>query len=297
MFGVLPVDKSAGKTSRDIVNQVQRVLKPLKIKVGHTGTLDPMATGVLLIAVGHATRLMEFSHRSEKEYCGTFEAGKTSDSLDTEGEVRTLDEAKEFSQADLEAALPRFTGLIEQVPPKYSAIHVDGKRAYELARQGKDFEVPSRQVTIHRVSLTEFGYPRFSLQICCSSGTYIRTLGSDIARSCGSDAVMSDLRRTRIGSVSVENCLSLEKLDSKEAVERALLAPHVLLDQLAKCTLAEDSATRIRNGIRLERSDLLGLSDLAEDPIAAFDAEKSLVAILEKHSSGSYRSLRVFQNT
>lgn len=298
MFGVLPVNKPAGFTSRDVVNKVQRLVKP--DKCGHTGTLDPMATGVLLVAVGSATRLVDFSHQLDKSYAAKFHLGRSSDTLDSEGVVTEQVNAPEVTRAQLEATLKQFTGVIEQVPPKYSAVHVDGKRAYQLARDGKEFELQSRQVSIHELELTDFDYPFFELNIACGTGTYVRTLGADIAICLGSNAVMTELVRTSIGRVHLEQCVSLDQMTSSSEVERALLPPHRLVDALPMVRLNAEQSAQIRNGIPICLSEDAVPSqkntESENGPLAAIDTDESLVAVIQRERS-TFRSLRVFQKT
>lgn len=309
MIGVLAIDKPAGKSSRDVVNHVQRTLRPMKIKLGHTGTLDPLATGVLLVAIGQATRLTEFSHLAGKEYIGTFELGKTSDTLDIEGELQPV-ECPELTLEQLKSACQLFRGVIDQVPPKYSAIHIDGRRAYDLAREGKDFDVPKRRVIIHALMVESFQFPVMKLRIACSTGTYIRTLGSDIAKALGTDAVMTELVRTRIGAVSLEQCVELNSVRSKSDVQNALLSPLNLVDELPQCTLSEEGAGLIRNGIAVGSSHFeISPKCKAETrrsngdsagPLnrwVAVDPSGQLVAILKPAARETYRSVRVFQKT
>ncbi len=197
LFGVLPVSKSKNVTSRRVVDQVERLVRP--DRVGHTGTLDPLAEGVLLLAIGHATRIVEFSHEWSKSYIATFELGKRSDTLDSTGEIEVCPAAAIPSRQEIETELQRWVGEVQQVPPLHSAINVAGKRAYRLARKGVDFELPARTIQIHRLDLLEYDYPRLRLEVDCGSGTYIRSLGRDIADGLGTSAIMVDLVRTRIG--------------------------------------------------------------------------------------------------
>lgn len=264
MFGILCIDKSPGMTSRQAVNHIQRLIRPCK--VGHSGTLDPMATGVLLIPVGQALRLVEEMHLARKFYCGRFRLGATSDSADTETVVREVSNAPKLSHSDIEQQLPTFLGEITQQPPTYSAVHINGNRAYDLARAGKSFEMPKRTVTIHSLQMTEFAYPFFELAIECSTGTYIRSLGRDIARKCGSDAVMTSLRRTRIGSFTEQEAISLDVLDSKESVLENLRPVDPVLESLPCVTLNEDQYQRIRNGLRLPNEQIA--SKLESDPLS-----------------------------
>ena len=287
MFGVLAVDKPAGWTSRDVVNKVTGLVRPAK--AGHTGTLDPMATGVLLVAIGSATRLTEFSHFQDKAYRGTFRLGCRSDTLDIEGRVEELPTAKQPSLDDLQRCAATWVGQVEQTPPKYSAIHIDGKRAHELARKGRDFEVPSRSVNIASVEVSDYDYPNFTLSIVCGTGTYVRSLGSDIARAFESDAIMTSLVRTRVGEVGLAQCATLTDLRSGDCVRERLMRPNLLVASLPSVVLSREECERIRNGIPLTL-------DRNESLLAATDQAGDLVAVLEPNGQ-VYRSRRVFHKT
>lgn len=305
MFGVLAIDKPSGWTSRDVVNRIQKWCRPHK--VGHTGTLDPLATGVLLIAIGRATRLVEFSHRSVKSYVGDFQLGKASDTLDIEGEVRSLASSPRITNEKILKVLPQWTGSIDQIPPKYSAVQIDGRRAYELARAGKEFDVPRRRVHIHSLELVDFddSHQCMKIEVHCSSGTYIRTLGSDIAQSLGSDAVMSALKRTSIGTVRITDCRTLEEIQSQDDLQRSLISPLCLVESLPRCTLTDEGSKKIRNGIPIYDQDFLSapqmentLPDCASAEAnnwVALDQSGELAAILHRQRD-AYRSLRVFHS-
>jgi tRNA pseudouridine55 synthase len=288
MFGVLAVDKPMGMTSRWAVGRIEKVLRPLR--VGHTGTLDPLATGVLLLAVGSATRLVEFSHLQSKSYEADFLLGHISSTLDTEGEVKPLMAAPCLTQEQVANAAQGLLGVTEQTPPKFSAVHIDGQRAYDLARKGKEFDIPSRQIQVHGISVLQFEYPRVTLEIRCGTGTYIRTLGSDIARSLGSDAVMTRLVRTRIGRVELSQCVQLDAMKTADDIRPHLLSPVELVKSLETVTLSDAAAIQIRHGIPIE------LEVESDGPIAAIDAFGEIVAVV-KRSGKLYRSLRVFQKT
>lgn len=289
MFGVLAVDKPPKLTSRDVVTRVAKLVKPHR--VGHTGTLDPLATGVLLLAVGHAARLVEFSHLLTKHYEADFWLGKSSDTLDADGNLIELESPPQLEREQVIGRLENFRGDIQQTPPRFSAVHVAGKRAYDLARKGKEFDVPPRNVHISELELLHFTSESFGLRVACSTGTYIRSLGSDIARSLGSDAVMFQLTRTRIGDISLEQCVSLESLQSADDVLTHLLPPLSLLGALPRVVLDEAQASQIRNGIPLK----LDLDRNITRPWLAVDREQQVVAILTP-SGDRYRSLRVFHN-
>ena len=212
MTGAVFLDKPAGMTSFTAANRVRRALG-LK-KAGHTGTLDPMATGVLVVILGGATRFIEFIPSHDKAYEATFRLGITTDTLDSEGTVLTQTETA-FTKAQVEQAMSAFRGEIEQVPPMYSAIKKDGQKLYELARKGVEVERESRRVTIHELTLTgaEEENQTFSFAVSCSAGTYVRSLIADIGSALGCGAVMTALRRTAAHGVTIDRCVTLDEVN------------------------------------------------------------------------------------
>lgn len=245
MFGILNVDKPAGMTSRDVVNRVQRLVRP--IRVGHAGTLDPLATGVLVVAVGAATRLVEYAQQLPKTYQGTFLLGRASDTEDIEGSVVELSEAPVPSLAEIAAVLPRFTGTIQQRPPAYSALKVAGQRAYKLARRGEAVELAARPIVVHSLEIVRYEYPELELLVRCGSGTYIRSLGRDLAEALGTAAIMSQLRRLAIGPFQVENAIQLTEL-SAEAIARRLQPPLLALGGMMRVIVSAADVDRLMMG-------------------------------------------------
>jgi tRNA pseudouridine55 synthase len=222
LFGFLNVDKPPGWTSRKAVDHVKRLVRPAK--VGHAGTLDPLASGVLIVCLGKATRLVPFLHELPKAYRAEFLLGRVSDTDDTDGDVTVLDDWPPVTEAELREALPRFRGRIWQKPPAYSAVKIGGRRAYELARSGHAPETKPRQVDVFGLELTDFDPPRFALEIECSTGTYVRSLGRDLAQEAGSCAVMSGLVRTRIGAFCVHDSLAPEQITRESLAEQVVPA-------------------------------------------------------------------------
>lgn len=288
MFGVLAINKPAAVTSRTVVNQIQRLVRPSK--VGHTGTLDPMATGVLLVAVGGATRLVEFSHQLTKCYIADFQLGLTSDTLDTDGDVRPVSDARVPNRREIVEELDKWIGRVMQVPPKYSAIHVRGQRAYDLARSGQQFQLPARPVEIYALDVLAYEHPQLRIQIRCGSGTYVRSIGSDVTRGLGTDAVMSRLVRTRVGPFPIDDCVDLDRLTDKTVISAHLHPAQTMLLGMPRTVLSAEQAIRIRNGLPLQ------LPDEGDQTLAAVDENDALVAVLTRTDDRSYRSLRVFQN-
>lgn len=210
MTGIIPLDKGENCTSFKAVATVRRILG--EKKCGHTGTLDPMATGVLPVAVGKATRFIELFPDKKKSYVATFKTGLRTDTLDIWGKV--LEETgKEASFEDISALLSDFTGRISQIPPMYSALKKDGVRLYELARRGETVERESRECEIFSLEAENLYGGETKLFVTCSEGTYIRTLISDIGDRLGTGAVMTSLRRTSACSVGISSCITLEKLN------------------------------------------------------------------------------------
>lgn len=208
--GILLVDKPAGWTSFDVVakirGQIRREyqeegVKPTKrqLRVGHAGTLDPFATGLLIILLGDATKKADEFLKLDKTYEATIRLGQTSTTGDPEGEITDVSD-RAPSQEEVETALQKFAGEITQIPPKFSAIKVNGQRAYKLAHKGQEVEIPSREVTIHSIELLNYSYPEVTIRTHVSSGTYIRTLAEDIGEALGTGAYCAALRRTRIAS-------------------------------------------------------------------------------------------------
>lgn len=222
MQGMLLVDKPAGWTSFDVVNYVRRIVatvegkKPKNCKVGHTGTLDPFATGLLILLIGkeYTKRASELS-KLDKVYGVTMKLGQTSTTGDPEGEI--TDFAGEFNEPtvdEIEVALSKFRGEITQTPPAYSAIKIDGQRAYNLARAGKEVVIEPRKVTINRLGITDYNYPEIKYVADVSSGTYIRTLSEDIAKALGTGAYTTELRRFSVSSYEVKDAVVIEGLNA-----------------------------------------------------------------------------------
>jgi tRNA pseudouridine55 synthase len=250
----LNVDKPAGMTSRDVVNEVCRVAKTKR--VGHAGTLDPMARGVLVIAVGKATRLVEYVQALPKTYDAEFRLGVVSDTDDIEGTIIPQPSAVAPDETAIRAALASFVGTIDQRPPAFSALKVDGKRAYSLARKGETVALAPRPVHIESLTLQQYAYPELRLRIVCGSGTYVRALARDLGEVVGTGGLMSALVRTAIGAFSIETAVSLEKL--KEMGPLAYALPlEAGLAALDRVTVAGEDRRRFHTGQRIA-SDLSG---------------------------------------
>jgi tRNA pseudouridine55 synthase len=254
--GWLIIDKPVGPTSTQVVGAVKRALREggyPKVKVGHGGTLDPLASGVLPVALGEATKLSGRMLDADKVYEFTVAFGTETDTLDAEGVVVATSESRP-SRAEVEAVLPRFTGGIEQVPPAYSALKVDGKRAYDLARAGEEVVLKSRRVTLHSLRVTGDGADTVTLKASVSKGTYIRSLARDIARALASVGHVTMLHRSKAGPFTLEQAISLDKLaESSKArsLEEHLLPLTAGLDDIPALPVTPDQAGALRQGRKL----------------------------------------------
>ncbi len=277
--GLLNLDKPPGLTSRDAVNRVQRLVRPAK--VGHAGTLDPLATGVLVICVGAATRLIEYVQRLRKEYVGTFLLGRTSPTEDVDGPVTELTDPPVPTREQIASAARALTGEIVQRPPAFSALKVGGRRAYDLARQGECVELGPRPVTVYALEVESYDYPQLVLRIACGGGTYVRSLGRDLAESLGTGAVMSALVRTAIGPFRVEDAVGPGAL-APESWTSHLLPCVRAVDSLPRVRLSAEEAARVRQGQPIRHKAPSG----NEAEMAAVDEGGGLVAILTPRGPG-----------
>ena len=245
MTGIVIVDKPAGWTSQDVTARLRRVFGTRRI--GHGGTLDPMATGVLPVFVGRATRGVEFFEHADKTYEAVLRLGTVTDTQDSTGAVLEK-RPTAVTEAEFRDILPKFTGKIAQVPPMYSAIKVDGKKLYELARAGKEVERKPREITIFSLELLEFSGETAKIRVHCSKGTYIRTLCHDIGAALGCGGGMETLRRTAAGEYTLADSVELDTLLNAERPEDYLRDVDTLFRQYPAVTLTEKQALRCRNG-------------------------------------------------
>ncbi|MDG1300288.1 MAG: tRNA pseudouridine(55) synthase TruB [Opitutae bacterium] len=211
-IGVLLVDKPQGMTSHDIVARMRRVFRIKKI--GHAGTLDPMATGLLLILVGKATKVSQFLMSMDKEYTGTVKLGEATDSQDADGEIVETKPVPELTQADVEKVMATFMGDQYQTPPMFSAKKVNGQKLYKLARQGQTIEREARVINVNRYDILDFNLPEVSVIVGSSKGTYIRTLAHDLGERLGCGGHLCALRRTQVGKFRIEDANTLEEIES-----------------------------------------------------------------------------------
>jgi len=259
MNGVVVVDKPAGITSHDAVDRVRRILG--EKKAGHTGTLDPMATGVLPVCVGEATKLASFLAADDKTYEVTMRLGVRTDTLDMTG--RVLDEQEpRVTGADVRAVLEGFAGTITQVPPQYSAVKVRGRALYKWARKGVQLSPPARQVEIRAIRLRAVEMPRVRFDVTCSKGTYVRTLCADMGERLGCGAALESLRRTASGRFRLEDAVSLEGASDaavRERLERALIPPARALAGMGEIPVPPHVEEQLRKGHQPDAGALAGL--------------------------------------
>jgi tRNA pseudouridine55 synthase len=268
--GVVVVDKPGGMTSHDVVDEVRRLFSTRK--VGHAGTLDPEATGVLVLGLGRATRLLDYARLGPKRYRAEATFGITTSTQDSSGEIVARSPAH-FSEAELVAACTNFVGSIEQVPPMVSAVRVGGERLYRKALRGEEVERTPRPVVVHDLELVSFqdGPPlRAVLDVCCSAGTYVRTLVHDLGELLGCGAHLSSLRRTEAASFTLAEAIPLAELQPAH-----LRGPVEALRGMARLEVAGDDAARVRNGRPLESND-------GPVPTATVGTGPKLVAVLSE---------------
>ncbi len=298
MMGVLNVNKSAGVTSRAVVDRVERLVRPAK--VGHAGTLDPLATGVLVICVGQATRLIQYVQRMPKCYHATFRLGVRSDTDDVEGEIVPVEGAVEPNRDALDRVLPNFAGEIQQRPPVHSAIKLAGKRAYQLARRGIEVDLKSRPVMIHEVAVRRYEYPELELDVKCGSGTYIRSLGRDIGEVLGTGAVMTALERTAIGGFNIADAIRVD-LIAADDLHVHLQPTVVALADLPRVSLSAAQTLEIRNGRPVMREWIAAGLDFVRShsaapplELVALDATGRVVGLLHEKRPGELWPRMIF---
>ena len=277
MNGILIIDKPENFTSHDVVARLRRILKTKKI--GHTGTLDPFATGVLVMLVGKATRLAQFLDKDEKSYETKIHFGFETDTGDKTGTPKTESVAADIEIEDIETVLPKFRGEIEQIPPMYSAKKVKGKKLYELARKG--VEIGRKPVKLNISKLEVADYSKFAeneliIKVACSAGTYIRTLAEDIGKSVGCPCHLTELRRIKAGKFDISQSISIEELEKiveNSEIEDVLISMNNAVLHLPKKIVNQDELKRVQNGMRIS-------ADFTDEPnVRIVDENNNLIAI------------------
>jgi tRNA pseudouridine55 synthase len=290
MDGLLLVDKPKGITSYDVVNKIRKILKVRK--VGHTGTLDPAATGLLLICVGKATKLTPFLQNLNKAYEGELIFGLTTTSLDEEGEILEEKDASSLNRDQVEELFNRFKGKIKQIPPMFSAIHWEGKKLYHLAREGVEVPRPPRDVQIYELELLDFipgQHPRARFKLSCSKGTYVRSLCSDIGKASGYGGYQACLRRTRVGPFDLSKATQLEELDEgdirKEIYPLREALPHLPLVEVKKET---ERIIKWGRPLYLAHIERLPLELKKEDRVRLCSQKGELLAVAKCLQDGTH---------
>ncbi len=278
--GILPVNKPQGWTSFDVVNKIKHIIYQKGLKIGHLGTLDPMATGVLLVTVGKATKLFDLMQQKSKTYLATFEFGYETDTLDATG-TKVSESLNLPTRQQIEEILPSFIGQIEQMPPKYSAKSINGKRAYDLARANQQFDLKPCKVNIYDLDIIDFSKNCLTLKVVCGSGTYIRAIGRDIAEKLKTYATMTSLIRTDIDNFNIKNCVDIQSINEQNIAENMFKIKNVLSQPVLK--LGQTETGKILNGqsVKIEKDDglyqLIGENDtIALVQIKDFNAKMSI---------------------
>ncbi len=276
--GFLNLNKPLNLTSHDAVAHVRRHFRTLtgSRKVGHAGTLDPLAEGVLVVCLGAATRLSEYIMRGRKTYQASITLGASTSTYDAAGEFVEAKPAEHLRLADIRRALAQFIGEIEQTPPMYSAIKVGGKKLYELARQGKTIERKTRAVTIYAIAVRSWRSPVLALEIECGSGVYIRSLAHDLGAALGVGGYLSGLTRTASGAFKIRDSLKLDSVTAEGEWLHHIISPYDALVDYTRVNLKTEEIENLRYGRFIRRPP-----DMADCTSFAFDAAKRLVAVLE----------------
>ena len=299
MNGILLIDKPQGMTSHDVVRRVRRLLRTRR--VGHTGTLDPLATGVLPIAVGEATRIVQFLMEGDKTYRAVLKLGETTTTQDAEGEVLERRPVEGVTAEAVVAAARSFEGVIRQLPPMYSALKKDGVPLYRLARQGIEVERESREVRIDRLQILDVDLPLITLEVDCSKGTYVRTLCHDLGIALGTGAHLVALRRTRSGSFTEADCVALERLETDGTATPPLLSVDEALCGMPALEIDAEAARRLADGIPPALSSLSAAPGCPEGETVRLMHAGTLLAIARfapgrlSEKRGDFELLRVFQ--
>lgn len=295
MTGIICLDKPRDMSSFMAVKRASRILGVKK--AGHTGTLDPMATGVLVIMLGHCTRFIELLPEHRKSYTARVKLGVTTDTLDITGEILTTCDVN-VTKEQLLSACENFKGEIMQTPPMYSALKKDGERLYDLARKGIEIEREQRKITIEKLEIYDFDGVEFSMDVTCSAGTYIRSLCDDIGRVLGCGAVMTELRRTEANGFSIENSVTLEELEklvSENKAESVITSVEKALMSYPEITVTKPQANRFHNGGALDYERLHG--NYPVGIYRVYSPEKILLGLGEiKEEKGNLEVRRVLIN-
>ncbi len=288
VHGFLNIDKPPGMTSHDVVAKLRRIVG--QKRVGHGGTLDPAATGVLPVALGEATKLLSHLVEGRKRYLATVHLGVTTTTDDAAGEVLQSQPIPSVDRNVLAAALQQFVGRVQQVPPMYSAIQVGGQRMYDLARRGESVELAARTVEIDRIDVREWQPPRLTIEVTCGKGTYIRAIARDLGAALGCGAHLAALRRTQVGPLGEAAAVALDTLAADaDCLPQHLLRPETAILDWSRVDVDEQTAKRIRNGLPVRAAHPQPVGEYAR----AHLADGTLLALLRK-TNGDWQPFRVF---
>ena len=299
--GILNLNKPSGLTSHDVVARIRK-LTGIR-RVGHTGTLDPMATGVLVVCVGQATRLIEYMGSARKKYRAVVRFGQTTDTLDIEGQILEQRDTDRLTEAGLRQLLPHFQGQLEQIPPQFSAIKREGRPLYKFARAGQPVQLEARPVTIHALEWVAWSPPDLTLDVTCSAGTYIRALARDLGEATGTGAHLIGLTRTANHCWRLDEAVSLDTLVQETQIELAAWQKYLYpldygLEHLPKVILDEAAASDVKHGrsIFLTNHPAESSHALANDlALRAYNVDHNFMAILTPAEAHCWHPKKVFQ--
>ncbi len=290
--GVLLIDKPAGLSSNFVVTKVKKLTGAKK--VGHTGTLDPFATGILIVLLGPYTRLAEYFLGFDKVYHAIIELGKTSNTYDIDGEILAIKPTYKIDLKQVKNVLNSFVGEIEQVPPIYSALKIRGKKAYELARKGKDVELPPRKVNIYNIEFIQFANPYIEIRVHCSSGTYIRSLANDIGQKLGCGALLKSLRREKIKNFDILDALTIPELENvikKKKLKSFFINPLEAFDNFQRIMIKDDKdILLVKNGNTLKKE-----LDVTNGEALLIDDRNNLLAIADVEKKNEFVYIKPYK--
>lgn len=290
MFGFLDIWKPPGLSSFDMIRQIRRCVGRGE-KIGYAGTLDPLAEGILVLCLGQATRLTDLIHSYPKRYTSLARLGATSTTDDAEGQISRIDVTSPPSLKRVEQILRQFTGVIEQVPPAFSAVKIAGRRAYEIARSGKTPDLAVKKVVIHSLEIIEYEYPRLRLRVNCGSGTYIRSLVRDIGGKLGVSGYCEEIIRESVGPFDADRAVGPEQINA-DNIERFLISPVEAVPLEARITITDEQACELVHGRAI---DLSGRPDSREKLLGAVNQNGDLIGLIRHdQTTGQFRPEKIF---
>ncbi|MFP4498121.1 MAG: tRNA pseudouridine(55) synthase TruB [Vulcanimicrobiota bacterium] len=296
LFGFINLFKPSGITSFDCIRRMRKIIGIKKI--GHLGTLDPLADGILPLAVGKATRLIPYIEKARKKYQSEFLLGTTTSTDDIEGEITGEKDCRKFEIQTLQEVLKKFTGKISQVPPAVSAVKINGQRAYKMAREGRKVEISPRRVEVFELELLRYEHPVFEILCSVSPGTYIRSIARDVGTILGCGAVVKTLRRLESGTFRIDSSVTFNDFESNADIHQFLISPEKILKGFPRIVLDKPGSSLVKNGRAVCRKNVVGFEN-SEHPslkIAVFDYNEKLVA-MAREEEGLFVPEKVFITT